>query len=104
MKVQIWLRKKSGMSDEEFRDYWLEKHAPIAGDGYERLRSYRVSLVTKVPEGQDRPYDGVAELEWDDREGFKTDMGSEAAKQSTEDLAAFTDAFGLLFVEDYRVK
>jgi uncharacterized protein (TIGR02118 family) len=104
MKVHIWLRKKAGTSDEEFRDYWLTTHAPIAGDGYEHLRGYRVSLVTRVPEGQERPYDGVAELTWDDRDGFKADMASDAAERSTEDLASFTDGFGLLFIEEHTVK
>jgi uncharacterized protein (TIGR02118 family) len=104
MKVHIWLRKKPGSSDAEFRDYWLNTHAPIAGQGYEHLKSYVANLVTRVPEGQERPYDGVAELTWDDRDGFKADMASEVAKRSTEDLASFTEGFGLLFVEEHAVK
>src|SRR5919108_3456604 len=56
--VHIWLKKKDGMSPEEFRDYWLEKHAPITRDGYEHLRSYKVHLVTGAPRGQDVLYDG----------------------------------------------
>jgi uncharacterized protein (TIGR02118 family) len=104
MKVHIWLRRKRDMSDDEFRDYWLSNHAPIARDGYQHLQSYRVSLVTRVPEGQERPYDGVAELSWEDREGFKSDMATEAAKRSTDDLSNFTDGFGLLFVEEHAVK
>jgi uncharacterized protein (TIGR02118 family) len=104
MKVHIWLRKKAGMSDEDFREYWLTTHAPIAGDGYQHLRGYMVHLVTRVPEGQERPYDGVAELTWDDRDGFKADMQSDVAARSTEDLKNFTDAFGLLFVEEHSVK
>lgn len=104
MKAHIWLRKKDGMSDEEFKHYWLTTHAPIAGDGYEHLTGYTVSLVTRVPEGQEKPYDGIATLEWDDRDGFKADMSSEVAKRSTDDLANFTSAFGLLFVEEHAVK
>ena len=104
MKAHIWLRKKAELSDEEFRDYWLTKHAPIAGHGYEHLQGYTVALVTRVPEGQERPYDGVATLEWEDRDGFKADMAGEVAKQSTDDLANFTDGFGLLFVEEHVVK
>ncbi len=104
MKVHIWLRKKAGMSDEDFREYWLTTHAPIAGDGYQHLRGYTVHLVTRVPEGQERPYDGVAELTWEDRDGFKADMQSDVAARSTEDLKNFTDAFGLLFVEEHSVK
>lgn len=104
MKAHIWLRKKAGMTDDEFRAYWLETHAPIARDGYDHLTGYAVHLVTRVPEGQERPYDGVAVLTWNDRDGFKADMGSETARRSTDDLANFTDGFGLLFVEEHVVK
>jgi uncharacterized protein (TIGR02118 family) len=104
VRAHIWLRKKAGMTADEFRDYWLNSHAPIARDGYEHLTGYTADLVTRVPEGQDAPYDGVAVLTWDDRDGFKADMGSETAKRSTEDLANFTDGFGLLFVEQTVVK
>lgn len=104
MRVHIWVRRKDGMSSEEFADYWLTKHAPIARDGYEHLRGYAVDLVTRVPQGQDAPYDGVAVLTWEDRDGFKADMSSATAQRSTDDLANFTDAFGLVFVEEHVVK
>lgn len=104
MKIHIWLRRRSGMSDEDFRTYWLENHAPIARDGYRHLLGYAVHLVTRVPEGQERPYDGVAVLTWADRDGFKADMQGEAAKRATEDLATFTDGSGLLYVEEHEVK
>jgi uncharacterized protein (TIGR02118 family) len=104
VKVHIWLRKKEGMSDQEFREYWLNRHAPISRDGYERLVGYSVALVTRVPEGQEKPYDGVAELSWEDREGFSADMKSDAARRATEDLNSFTSAFGLLFIEEIVVK
>jgi uncharacterized protein (TIGR02118 family) len=102
--VHIWLRKKAGMSDEEFRDYWLTTHAPIARDGYPHLRGYVVHLVTRVPEGQERPFDGVAELSWEDRDSFKADMASETASVSTKDLDNFTDGYGLLFIDRQIVK
>jgi uncharacterized protein (TIGR02118 family) len=104
VRAHIWLRKKDGMTPEEFRDYWLSKHAPIARDGYEHLTGYVVELVTRVPEGQEAPYDGVAVLTWEDRDGMKADFGSEASAQSTKDLGNFTDGFGLLFVEQIVVK
>lgn len=104
MKVHIWVRRKEGMSEEDFRAHWLNTHAPIARDGYEHLTGYTVHLVTRVPEGQERPYDGVAVLSWEDRDGFKADMGSESARRATDDLANFADAFGLLFVEEHAVR
>jgi len=104
VRVHIWLRKKEGISADEFRDYWLSKHAPIARDGYEHLRGYEVELVTRVPEGQQAPYDGVAVLTWDERDGFSADMKSAPGRQATDDLENFTSAFGLLFVEHAVVK
>ena len=102
--VQIWVRKKAEMSPEDFKTHWLEKHAPIARDGYEHLRGYTVHLVTGAPEGQEMPFDGIATLTWDDRDGFKADMKSDAAARGTEDLRSFADSFGLLFVEEHTVK
>lgn len=104
VRVHIWIRKRHGMTAEEFRDRWLNEHAPIARDGYEHLKSYTVNLVTRVPEGQETPYDGVAELTWDDRDGFKADMQSEVAARSTEDLKEFAASFGLLYVDQSPVK
>ena len=104
VRVHIWIRKREGMSAEDFGKRWLEEHAPIARDGYQYLKTYTVDLVTRVPEGQQAPYDGVAELTWDDREGFSADMKSEAAARGTEDLKSFADSFGLLFVERSSVK
>jgi uncharacterized protein (TIGR02118 family) len=102
--VHIWMRKKEGMSSDEFLDYWLNSHAPIARDGYTGLKGYAVKAVTRAPEGAEVPYDGVAELWWDDRDAFRTDMKSDVATASTEDLANFTSAFGLLFVDQRSVK
>ena len=103
-RTHIWLKKKDGMSSEEFTSYWLEKHAPIARDGYEHLRGYVVNAVTGAPRGQEPLYDGVAELRWDSRDDFVADMKSEASQTSTEDLANFTDGFGLVFINLHDVK
>jgi len=100
VRVHIWVRKRDGMSDEEFLDHWTNVHAPIARDGFEHLQGYSITFVTRVPEGAGRPYDGVAELTWEDRDGFKADMASEANARATEDLKNFGSAFGLLFVGD----
>ena len=104
VRVHIWLRRREDLSEEDFRAYWVNKHAPIARDGYQFLTGYVVNAVTRVPQGQEQPYDGVAELTWEDREGFSADMKSEAAKRATDDLANFTSAGGLLFVEQTIVK
>ena len=103
-KAHIWLRKKDGRSTEDFQQHWLEKHAPIARDGYEHLKGYVVNIAIGAPRGQQLPYDGVAELTWDSRDDFAADMKSDASKAGAEDLASFTDGFGMVFVEQHVVK
>jgi uncharacterized protein (TIGR02118 family) len=104
VRVHIWVRKRPDMSAEEFGRRWLERHAPIARDGYEHLVGYTVDLVTRVPQGQEAPYDGVATLTWEDRDGFKADLSSDAAARATEDLREFSEASGLLYVEEHVVR
>jgi uncharacterized protein (TIGR02118 family) len=103
-RVHIWLRKSEGASTEEFADHWLNVHAPIARDGYERLNSYVVNVVTGAGRDQGVPYDGVAELTWDSREDFVADMKSEASAAGAEDMKTFTSAMGLLFIDQHVVK
>jgi uncharacterized protein (TIGR02118 family) len=103
-RVQIWLKKKGDRSVEDFRAHWLEHHAPIATEGYEHLRGYVVNVVSGAPRGQEPIYDGVAELTWDSREDFAADMKSDAARAGADDLATFTDGFGMVFVEQHEVK
>ena len=103
-KAQIWLKKKDGTSEEDFKQHWLEKHAPIAREGYEHLKGYVVNIATGAPKGQTLPFDGIAELTWDDRDGFVADMKSEASAAGADDLATFTDGFGMVFVEQHVVK
>ena len=103
-KAQIWLKKKDGMSAEDFQQYWLEKHAPISRDGYEHLKGYVVNVATGAPRGQELPFDGIAELTWESRDDFAADMKSDAGKAGADDLPNFTDGFGMVFVEQHVVK
>jgi len=104
VRLHIWLRKKDGMSAEEFRDYWATRHAPLVRDGYAGLRGYELNAVTRVPDGAESLYDGLAVLTWDSREDFAADMKSETATLATEDMANFTSASGVLFVDTEMVK
>src|SRR5207248_3398582 len=49
VRAHIWLRKKDGMTAEEFGERWVNGHAPIARDGFEHLTGYTVDVVTRVP-------------------------------------------------------
>lgn len=73
------------MSTEEFRTYYHEEHAPIVTD-LPHLESY---AVTFPADPERAPFDGVARLEFPDREAFGAAMESDAAARMQADTEAF---------------
>ena len=103
VKILVWVRKKDGMTDEEFRAYWTGPHAALAQRTYPRLVRYFINPVTRVPRGETALFDGVAELVWGSREDFDADVRSPDARAVADDLATFAAASGTLFVEEHAV-
>jgi uncharacterized protein (TIGR02118 family) len=106
IKLQYALRRREGMTREEFQRYWSEQHAPLVKRHAETLQIRRYvqvhSLETDLDEalaaprgGQPRFYDGVAELWWDSLEqlvaAFSSDAGQAAASELVEDERRFID-------------
>lgn len=103
LKTVYMLRRKQGMTIEEFQRYWREvhgplvcKHGPILG-----LKRY-VQVHTRLPEGARRadplrgemqePYDGVAELWFDPASATGSEQERRAAaRELAEDEAKFID-------------
>ena len=76
IKVIAMLKRKSGLTIEEFSRYWREKHAPLAN----RLLPEAVALEQKryvqnyaveMPGGGESPFDGVAEICLNDLESLR---------------------------------
>jgi uncharacterized protein (TIGR02118 family) len=106
IKIVYCLRRKSGLSQEEFSRYWFEEHAPLVRRHAAALRIRRYvqshtfgdprlasTLAARGCEGQ--PYDGVAELWWDTVDDIVaasiTDAGRTAGKALLEDERVFID-------------
>jgi uncharacterized protein (TIGR02118 family) len=71
IKVIVMVKRKSGLSIEEFSQYWYEKHAPLAlRMTLAHLRPKRyVHNYSVHPGGVEEPaFDGIAELYFDDME------------------------------------
>ncbi len=106
IKLVFALRRREGMTREEFQRYWSEQHAPLVKRHAETLQIRRYvqvhSLQTDLdgalaaPRGsQPGVYDGVAELWWDSLEQlvatFSSDAGQAAAGELLEDERRFID-------------
>ena len=59
LKVISLLKRKEGMSLEEFRKWALEEHPPL-GKKLPGIRKYRMSVV--IEDNPNFPYDAVSEF------------------------------------------
>ena len=92
IKLIYCINRLPGMSVEDFRRYWCETHAPIAAR-IPGVRRY-VQCHT-LPELYDRdtppPYDGAAELWFDDLDALRAATRSPEVAAAREDERNFID-------------
>lgn len=79
LKVLSLMKRKEGMSYDEFRNWALNEHPKLATK-IPGMRGYRMNVPLK--ENPDSPYDAISEMWWDSDEarlaGFGTDEGKAA--------------------------
>ena len=105
LKLTFCLRRLSRLSLAEFQDYWLNRHGPLVRRLQPALGMVRYVQVhrrsgtlgegMRAVRGAPEPYDGVAELWWENEESFResgrTAEGREAGRLLLEDEAKFID-------------
>lgn len=74
---------------EAFEKRYVEGHLPKI-DAYEHLRTYSFHKVSRTVMG-DVPYAYVFTGAWDDRDGWKADLGGEAGRAATADANTFAE-------------
>lgn len=107
LKLIFCLRRLPHLSPEEFQDYWLNRHGPLVRSHAQtlRIRRYvqshtdltnaRLTGAVRASREAPEPFDGVAELWWDDVQSFvagaATPEGREAARLLLDDERKFID-------------
>ncbi len=94
-KAIIMLTRKYGMSKDEFRDWMLVHHSPLA----KSLPGVR-KLTFNIVENEDVEIDGVSELWFDSREAFDAAYATEIGKSVAGDSMANVRARVRLFVDE----
>lgn len=94
-KAVILLTRGEGATRDEFRRWWLERHAPLA----RQLPGLR-RLVFNVVETEEAACDGVSELWFDSREAFEAAYASEIGERVAADSMANVSGRIRLFVDE----
>lgn len=106
IKVVRLVRKAPGMSREEFRNYWLTKHAELEREiaTYSPVRVIKVSFAVdqyadregaQVLGEQGEPdFDAILELYFDDVADLHVDFDSDVPQRILDDEQQFVDHAG----------
>ena len=117
IKLSYCLRRRPGISREDFQHYWRTTHAPLVAAAAEALgvrryvQSHTVATAMDAALATSRgctveAYDGIAELWWDDEAallaGSATAAGQAAGVVLLKDEANFIDfaASAIFFVHE----
>jgi uncharacterized protein (TIGR02118 family) len=106
IRLTFLLRRKPELDLDAFQTYWRETHGPLVASHATRLNILRYvqvhtlidpmnAAMAKARGGMEAPYDGVAELWWENRdvliEAMSTEGGQHAGAELLEDEARFID-------------
>jgi uncharacterized protein (TIGR02118 family) len=90
VKAIYLIRRKPGMSAEDFHRYWREVHGPIAAR-IPGLRRYVQCHSIDAGFGDAPEYDGAAEVWFDDMEAVRRAVASPEYAAAREDERRFID-------------
>jgi uncharacterized protein (TIGR02118 family) len=93
IKVIVLVKRKEGISREEFYKYWKEVHGPFVAKHIPYLKKYVQNHFVDIP-GNEYEGDGIIETWYDDIESFQKSMAFNSApeaKKLGEDWAKIAD-------------
>jgi uncharacterized protein (TIGR02118 family) len=90
VKLIMLIHRRSGMDAQEFCRYWRDDHGPIASR-MPGIRKYVQNHAVVSPDGTSPPYDGFAEVWFDDVEALEKSFASPEGQATTADAEKFID-------------
>jgi uncharacterized protein (TIGR02118 family) len=89
IKTIVVAHRKAGMTREEFNDYWLNTHGPLAAKLIPGVRRYVQNHFISLP-GREYEGDGVVEMWYDDIDAWRKSFEVvRASKELAMDAANF---------------
>jgi uncharacterized protein (TIGR02118 family) len=101
-KAVILLRRRDDMTPEQFRQWWLHEHAPLAAQ-LPGVRRIVFNAADDSSATADDGVDGVSELWFDTQEAFSAAYATELGRQVAADSMAHVRSRTRLFVDEHLV-
>ena len=95
LKMTVYYRAPD--EAEAFEKRYVQEHLPMV-QKYDNIKHTSFHKLSRTIAG-DFPYAYAFTGTWDDRDGWKADMNSDAAKAATEDAQSFAPAFDVVVWE-----
>lgn len=98
IKLVFCARRLPHLSRAEFQRYWRETHGPLVRSHASCLRIRRyvqlhtlddpLNDVLRASRGGPEPFDGIAELWWDERDDLAAAVSTDVGRRASEELLA----------------
>ena len=97
MTVQMLVLYRTPEDAAAFEKRYVDGHLPLV-KAYANVKNVSFSKVTRKLAGE-TPYDYIFTGTWTDKDAWKADLSSEAAKRATEDAQSFAPPFDVVVTE-----
>jgi uncharacterized protein (TIGR02118 family) len=98
LKAVEFFRKRAGMPDDEFYDYWLNRHAGVVMGLQGLVRYVQNHPLPETRQNGQPAFDGVVEVWFEDADGLKANVASAYWPEVVADEARFIDRDSLKFL------
>lgn len=102
IKLVALVRRRPDLDLQAFREYWLTTHAPLAA-AIPGMRGYRINIAGDPGAQSAAPYDGSAEIWFEDRAAMEAGLGSDAGRIAGEDTVHFAESIEFLVTEEHVI-
>lgn len=103
VKLIALLKRKPGMSLEQFRERWVYEHTKLSSQ-LQGLKGYRINIaIEQQPDDSEPLYDGTAELWWDSVEEMEASFATELGILAGDDADSFTIVRQHLYTEEFNI-
>jgi uncharacterized protein (TIGR02118 family) len=90
LKLVVVVRRKPDSTHEQFRDYFIRVHGPLAVR-LPGLRRYKQNFPSADPKRKAPDWDCVVELYFDDKDAMEAAWATAEGEAATADLQVFAD-------------